>query len=714
MSDQGNGGTGAKKQGGKELKSIRFNNAFDVSVARNLLGKKQNYNGDVQQWNKYAETLDRYDTFADLLIETKAYRQTTVEENGEWFTYGIKSDGAVHGSDDVILTHQKASAKEFLKTLRGFGLLADIVGSGKTFEAGIVLSELAVRGFISSMLVIVPKDVYGAWVAVLEKCFGLGKCVKDEDGNWKQQADGEEATLVRLGRSLKGDLFNRANKEGFVTPKAPMIVTMEDFVQWSEGDVANKLFDVVVVDEAHHLNGGEGSDAKAMALLSKLMETKRSAKKTYCLLLSATPHSGNLEDMFRLWYFVRFKGGKSTDFGTAGRKTLDYEKEKEFYFMTICRGATTVRDFVRKEKIATVRGDRAEFCQAFYAYVSANYKTERGVSKTLKELSKDELPVAIDAFLSKHLKGRGYCDVEGIRRYILKHADETVTEEVLKIRGNFDSFLKQQAQSVAENKRLDYKNFDYCYEGRKEEIINDFLNKESDAEKIVCDVISNMYHNGVLRPIMIRQPSGEVNEARIKTSKKRTVVNLMFFRTDAKPKDEITLDFTNRISEKALVRLQTGKVDYLNEPNAIVRLDGNGEAISQGSGSGTLEHSYVSYIQQSKGKVSYGAFFKQFMQAFGHTDVNIEADEKSGKYPYRFHYEDSLNFYEKQIDGIDGINGNKTPSKVHYNFLPVYDQDILLYLSLLQMFHLHCLLLLQSLIPSFLIALFFLLSLTLV
>ena len=35
------------------------------------------------------------------------------------------------------------------------------------------------------------------------------------------------------------------------------------------------------------------------------MATKKKANSTYCVLLSATPHSGNLEKMFRLWYFIR-------------------------------------------------------------------------------------------------------------------------------------------------------------------------------------------------------------------------------------------------------------------------------------------------------------------------------------------------------------------------------------------------------------------------
>ncbi len=67
-----------------------------------------------------------------------------------------------------------------------------------------------------------------------------------------------------------------------------------------------------------------------MKLLSLLMVTKKRANSTYCVLLSATPHSGNLDKMFRLWYFVRCKGGNPDDFDVKDDKdrTIDYKKKK--------------------------------------------------------------------------------------------------------------------------------------------------------------------------------------------------------------------------------------------------------------------------------------------------------------------------------------------------------------------------------------------------
>ena len=87
-------------------------------------------------------------------------------------------------------------------------------------------------------------------------------------------------------------------------PNSPIIVKTEDFVKWQPHAIDNVLFDVVVVDEAHGLCEEEGENAQALKLLSIMMSTKKRAKKTYCVLLSATPHSGNLEQMFRLWYFI--------------------------------------------------------------------------------------------------------------------------------------------------------------------------------------------------------------------------------------------------------------------------------------------------------------------------------------------------------------------------------------------------------------------------
>ena len=300
--------------------------AFDKDMERAGLHDCRKYTKHVAQMNKLAEVLDRYDEFAALTLSPNDYAQKDEK-------YGIPKS-KFHIGDERLLPHQIKATQAFLKELRGFGLLADVVGSGKTYEACAVLSELAAKGKISSSLIIVPSQVYNTWIEVLEKNFGLGI-----------------GKLKTLTKEFDDSCFERG-QDGMLRPTEPIIVKTEDFVFWSEHEIKDILFDVVVVDEAHNLCGEEGVSAKAMKLLSLMMETKKKAKKTYCVLLSATPHSGNLEQMFRLWYFIRCKGGLPSDFDEKedGDRTEEYRKEKKYYRQHICRGANTVMDFINKIK----------------------------------------------------------------------------------------------------------------------------------------------------------------------------------------------------------------------------------------------------------------------------------------------------------------------------------------------------------------------------
>ena len=304
--------------------------SFDKEVERSGMYSSKKFTKHVAEMNKVAEVIDRYDEFSSLSLKPSDYA------NGKG-VYGIKKE-KFHTGDDRLLPHQVKATQAFLKELRGFGLLADVVGSGKTYEACSVLSELSVKGKITSALIIVPSQVYNTWIEVVELKFGLGK-----------------GQLLTLSNTFDDELFARG-EDGFLRPKKPMIVKSEDFVKWKEHDLVNVLFDVVIVDEAHNLCIEEGENAKALKLLSILMETKKLAKKTYCLLLSATPHSGNLAQMFRLWYFIRCKGGNPEDFDEKDdvSRTDVYRKEKAYYQSHICRGAITVMDFINKVKMSEI------------------------------------------------------------------------------------------------------------------------------------------------------------------------------------------------------------------------------------------------------------------------------------------------------------------------------------------------------------------------
>ena len=384
-------------------KEIKFNfegAAFDPGNERlRIRGNRYEYNHDISTTNELVEVLDRLDDFAVLQIPVEKFKKQKDSK------FGIEFNPHIHYSGEVILPEQKKTALEFLKSLRGFGLLADVVGSGKTYEAGVVLSELAVRNKVKSMLIIAPTQVYAKWKYVLEVEFGMGEGVI-------QEVEGR----LNVGDVLRYEDDHRR-------PLRPILVRDKDFATWSD-ETANLLFDVIVVDEAHNLCQESGDYAKAMKLLSLMMKTKREAGSTYCILLSATPHSGNLDSMFRLWYYVRCKGGNPSDFDEKEDRdrTQGYRDEKVYYRKIVCHDAITVMDFIKNVKVKMV--------EQYYMQVFAEYLDSIGYGKSEYEhANKVEKLRLVNAFMDSEFV---YADDEKIRKDVIRRIANAYYNGVLR------------------------------------------------------------------------------------------------------------------------------------------------------------------------------------------------------------------------------------------------------------------------------------------
>ena len=75
--------------------------------------------------------------------------------------------------DIELLEHQIRTAKTVLRRFRGRAMLCDEVGLGKTIEAGLVLSELVIRGLARSILVLVPPSLIEQWQGEMRRKFSL-------------------------------------------------------------------------------------------------------------------------------------------------------------------------------------------------------------------------------------------------------------------------------------------------------------------------------------------------------------------------------------------------------------------------------------------------------------------------------------------------------------------------------------------------------------
>jgi SNF2 family DNA or RNA helicase len=157
--------------------------------------------------------------------------------------------------------YQLQTARTVLRRMRGRAILADEVGLGKTIEAGLVLSELRLRGMAGRALVLTPAGLVEQWREELERKFGLPTVVA-RGAEWECSAD--DAVVVAS--------IATARRE----PTRASLVA--------------DPWDVVIVDEAHRLRSSRSASGRLA----------RSLTSRYLLLLTATPVENRLQDLYEL------------------------------------------------------------------------------------------------------------------------------------------------------------------------------------------------------------------------------------------------------------------------------------------------------------------------------------------------------------------------------------------------------------------------------
>ncbi len=160
--------------------------------------------------------------------------------------------------------YQLETAKKVIKQFGGRGILADEVGLGKTIEAGLICKEYLSRGMIKSLLVLTPATLVSQWQSELAEKFGIETVTTDA----RQEAPEEFWTL----------------NEHIVSS----ITVAKHKSHWDY--VAGREWDLVIVDEAHHLKNRQTLNWKLVNAL----------KKRFILLLTATPVQNNLVELYNL------------------------------------------------------------------------------------------------------------------------------------------------------------------------------------------------------------------------------------------------------------------------------------------------------------------------------------------------------------------------------------------------------------------------------
>jgi ATP-dependent helicase HepA len=178
------------------------------------------------------------------------------------------------GARVQCLPHQFYIASQMANRISTRVLLADEVGLGKTIEAGLIMHQQIMQGRASRVLVIVPSALVHQWLVEMLRRFNLAFTVID--------AERYEA-LVELD---EGNAFDSAQL--VLTD----LQTLENHPEM-QTDVLQASWDMLVVDEAHHLQWHVDHSSEGYQLVEKL-----AAQIASVLLLTATPEQLGMDSHF--------------------------------------------------------------------------------------------------------------------------------------------------------------------------------------------------------------------------------------------------------------------------------------------------------------------------------------------------------------------------------------------------------------------------------
>ncbi len=221
--------------------------------------------------------------------------------------------------------YQIETVKKVIKYFHGRVLLCDEVGLGKTIEAGMLIKEYLMRHMAKSVLILTPPALVSQWKEEMQVKFGLEfKTIDDADFS-------EDPGKFWKARLIIASIHTAKNQKNL-----PLI--------------AGQFYDIVVVDEAHHLRNRATQTWKAVNVI----------QKKFIFLLTATPVQNNLIELFNLITLLRpglFKTEQvfKKEFLMKGnvRKPADKDKFRELLKDVMIRNTRSAIDLKLPKRFAT-------------------------------------------------------------------------------------------------------------------------------------------------------------------------------------------------------------------------------------------------------------------------------------------------------------------------------------------------------------------------
>lgn len=351
-----------------------------------------------------------------IVDDSPFFRKSRIYIESQW-RQKIPTDSTLHIGDRAamdLMSFQLEPAQVSLRRPRQRILIADTVGLGKTLEAGILMSELIIRGKGKRILVVTVKSMMTQFQKELWNRFTI--------------------PLVRLDsnkiQKIRAELPSNYNPFFYYDKTIVSIDTLKRDVEYRT-HLENSWWDIIVIDEAHNV-AERGSHQAQRSRLAQLLAERSDT----LIMLSATPHDGRSESFASLMNMLD---------PTAIANPHDYHKE-DIKGLCIRRFKKDIKDQVQgafKERHVSIEKCQASAIEeyAFDVFTEMQLAMDTGkhpvagqLFKTSLEKSMFSSPAAciksIDERLKKLNKKYGADDIGDIAKLDeLKAALEKITPD---------------------------------------------------------------------------------------------------------------------------------------------------------------------------------------------------------------------------------------------------------------------------------------------
>ncbi|GIW07762.1 MAG: hypothetical protein KatS3mg060_2567 [Dehalococcoidia bacterium] len=267
-------------QPGDEVQSTRFGQGrveFDKGqtvIVRFAHGLEEVRSNEIQRQNTVTQAIAASQWSSPLHVIARMQAEAILSVSSRWSVFSR--------SRITLLPHQLWVCKRVLERWPTHWLIADDVGLGKTIEAGLILWPLLSSKRVERLLILAPASLVPQWQERLRELFDirLERYVASHDTPRADPWGGRPRQIIASLQTLRLDRNGRHHR-------------LLDADPW----------DLVIVDEAHHLNADELTGTTlGYRLIQHMLHERRIISM---LFFTGTPHRGKEWGFWSLLHLLK-------------------------------------------------------------------------------------------------------------------------------------------------------------------------------------------------------------------------------------------------------------------------------------------------------------------------------------------------------------------------------------------------------------------------